>query len=57
MKKNGEVDEWVYKAEEDFETARVMVARRGRGAPDNVCFCAQQCAEKYVKALLTLHEI
>jgi HEPN domain-containing protein len=45
-------DEWVAKAEGDFATAGREV--RARKAPnyDAVCFHAQQCAEKYLKALL-----
>jgi len=43
--------EWVQKAEEDWEAAN----RLGRGKKplySLVCFHAQQCAEKYVKAVL-----
>ena len=44
--------EWVGKAEGDFAT--VERETRARKAPnyDGVCFHAQQCAEKYLKALL-----
>jgi HEPN domain-containing protein len=44
--------EWVEKAEGDFATASREI--RVRKAPnfDAVCFHAQQCAEKYLKALL-----
>lgn len=44
--------EWVDKAEGDFATASREI--RVRKAPnfDAVCFHAQQCAEKYLKALL-----
>ena len=48
--------EWVEKAEEDFR-----VARREQGAKpaayNAVCFHAQQCVEKYLKALLQEHEL
>ena len=54
MKSSGEVAEWVYKAEGDYETARLLVNRKSKGAPDNVCFHSQQCAEKYLKGYLTL---
>ena len=49
---NPAVDEWVSKAEGDFATAGREL--RARKAPnyDAVCFHAQQCAEKYLKALL-----
>lgn len=44
--------EWVSKAEGDFATAAREL--RARKAPnyDAVCFHAQQCAEKYLKAIL-----
>ena len=44
--------EWVAKAEGDFLTAgRELRARRSPNY-DAVCFHAQQCAEKYLKAVL-----
>lgn len=53
---NPAVDEWVSKAEGDFVTAGREV--RARKAPnyDAVCFHAQQCAEKYLKAVLQENE-
>ena len=44
--------EWVAKAEGDFTTA--LREYRARKSPnyDAACFHAQQCAEKYLKALL-----
>ena len=44
--------EWVSKAEGDFATA--VRERRVRKSPnyDAACFHAQQCVEKYLKALL-----
>ncbi len=44
--------EWVAKAEGDFTTA--LREYRARKSPnyDATCFHAQQCAEKYLKALL-----
>ena len=44
--------EWIQKAEGDLATARREL--RARTAPnyDAACFHAQQCAEKYLKALL-----
>jgi len=44
--------EWVEKAEADFATA--MRESRARKFPnfDAVCFHAQQCVEKYLKAIL-----
>jgi HEPN domain-containing protein len=49
---NPVVAEWISKAEGDFVTAGREL--RARKAPnyDAVCFHAQQCAEKYLKAIL-----
>ncbi|MBM4249707.1 MAG: HEPN domain-containing protein [Euryarchaeota archaeon] len=48
---------WVRSAEDDFLTARNMLAL-GRRCPCAVVgFHSQQCAEKYMKAMLTLHSI
>jgi HEPN domain-containing protein len=42
---------WAASAEEDFVLARTAV-RRKQPLASGACFHAQQCAEKYVKALL-----
>ena len=48
------VREWIAKAENDLKTA-AHTLKLGPGCPtDTVCFHAQQCAEKYVKAVLVL---
>jgi len=54
---NGVVSEWMEKAEGDFRTAEREM--RARKAPnyDAVCFHAQQCAEKYLKAFLVHRQI
>ncbi len=44
--------EWVAKAEGDYATARREPRARRQPNFDAVCFHAQQCAEKYLKALL-----
>lgn len=44
--------EWVAKAEGDFATARRELRSRAQPNFDAACFHAQQCAEKYVKAVL-----
>ena len=51
------VAEWVEKAESDYRTAEREVRVRKGPSYDAVCFHAQQCAEKYLKALLVHHQI
>jgi len=46
------VPEWVEKAEEDFTVAQRELRARKNPGYNAVCFHAQQCAEKYLKALL-----
>lgn len=54
---NSIMDEWVEKAEGDFRTAEREARVRKGPNYDAVCFHAQQCAEKYLKAFLTQHQI
>jgi len=49
---NGTVEEWVEKAEADLATARRESAAQDAPNHDAVCFHAQQCVEKLMKALL-----
>ena len=49
---NPAVAEWVSKAEGDFLTAGRELRARKSPNYDAVCFHAQQCAEKYLKAVL-----
>ena len=44
--------EWVLKAEGDFATAERELSVKTNPTYDAVCFHAQQCAEKYLKARL-----
>lgn len=44
--------EWVFKAEEDFRSAEILMYASETPVPDYVCFHCQQCAEKYLKAYL-----
>jgi HEPN domain-containing protein len=44
--------EWISKAEGDFATVEREARARKRPNYDGLCFHAQQCAEKYLKALL-----
>ena len=49
---NAVLKEWIAKAEGDFATATRELAATEQPNYDAVCFHAQQCAEKYLKALL-----
>lgn len=51
------VGEWVGKAEGDLTNAAHALKLGARCPADTVCFHAQQCVEKYLKALLTLRGI
>ncbi len=44
--------EWIEKAEKDFATASRELRVRKIPNYDAVCFHSQQCAEKYLKAIL-----
>jgi HEPN domain-containing protein len=44
--------DWIAKAEEDFAAAVVLARPRKKPLWSPVCFHAQQCAEKYLKAKL-----
>lgn len=44
--------EWITKAEEDFAAAVLLARPRKKPLWSPVCFHAQQCAEKYLKARL-----
>jgi HEPN domain-containing protein len=46
------VADWVEKAEGNYTSALVLLRQRTRQVPDVVCNQCQQCAEKYLKALL-----
>ena len=51
------VHEWVIKAENDLRAAS-HILKLGEECPtDTVCFHAQQCVEKYLKAFLVLEGI
>ena len=54
---NDILDEWIWKAEEDYR-AVIRLSRHSQNPTHNIaCFCCQQCAEKYMKALLVFHKI
>ena len=50
------LEEWISKAEEDYEAALDLIRRRRRPLPNSVCFHGQQCAEKYLKSYLIYRE-
>lgn len=49
--------EWIRKAEEDYEVALILVRKRKRPTPSTVGFHCQQCAEKYLKAFLVKRDV
>ena len=49
--------EWISKAEGDYRSAEVLLYQIEIPEIDTACFHCQQCAEKYVKAFLTEHDI
>ena len=49
--------EWVEKAESDYRAAEREMRVRKEPSYDVVCFHAQQCAEKYLKAALLEHQL
>jgi hypothetical protein len=46
---------WVAKAEADLACAARLLKEREQWATEVICFHAQQCVEKYLKALLVLN--
>ena len=48
---------WIKKAENDLITAKHSLTISPEPPFDTICFHAQQCAEKYLKAFLTYYEI
>src|SRR5947208_2628045 len=49
---SGTVKEWIAKAEGDFEAGNTLMRARKHPSYDAVCFHAQQCVEKLMKAVL-----
>jgi HEPN domain len=49
------VDQWIVKAEHDLTTARHTLTLKEECPFHTICFHSQQCAEKYLKALLIFH--
>jgi HEPN domain-containing protein len=50
-----ELKSWLAHAEDDYESARLLIRRR-KPLLYSSCFHAQQCAEKYLKALLVFKD-
>ncbi len=51
------LEEWVKKAEDNYISALALARQRKHRVPDVVCSQCQQCAEKYLKALLVRHNV
>lgn len=51
------VEKWVERAEEDLITAEYVLQMEEHCPFTTVCFHAQQCAEKYLKAYLSLKDL
>ena len=49
--------EWIFKAEEDFDSANLLMYAGDAPISDYVCFHCQQRAEKYLKAYLQEHDV
>lgn len=49
--------QWVEKAEHDLRNAEHTLTLKEDCPFDTVCFHAQQCVEKYLKALLLVHSV
>jgi HEPN domain-containing protein len=54
---NATIREWIDKAEADLATARRELVASDFPNYDAVCFHAQQCVEKYIKAFLVYKDI
>ncbi len=51
-----ELKSWIANAEEDFDATKALM-RLKKPLLAGACFHAQQCAEKYLKALLILKDV
>ena len=54
---NEELNEWIGKAEGDYFSALREHRARKHVNNDSACFHAQQCVEKYLKAVLVNHGV
>ena len=46
------IKQWIEKAENDFRNAEHTLLMKENYPYETICFHAQQCVEKYIKALL-----
>ena len=51
------VEDWVEKAEGNYISALALTKERHKSVTDVICNQCQQCAKKYLKALLVRHGI
>jgi hypothetical protein len=51
------INQWIGKAEEDYKNAEYTLTLEQDCPVSTVCFHSQQCAEKYLKALLICHSL
>jgi len=56
MTEISELKSWITYAEEDYKAAKTLLGLK-KPLLSAVCFHAQQCAEKYLKALLILKDV
>ncbi len=49
------IQEWIAKAEQDYQTILILSRQRKKILPDIMCYHAHQCVEKYLKGLLAKH--
>ena len=55
---NGEyVEEWIAKAEIDYDGAIILARQRRKFLPELLCWTSQQCVEKYFRAFLVRHRV
>jgi HEPN domain-containing protein len=52
-----EIRRWIEKAENDFRNAEYVMTMPENCPFDTVCYHVQQCAEKYLKAVLLYHNV
>lgn len=54
--KNADIQNWIIKAENDLKASRDLINSENP-VTDSICFHAQQCVEKYLKAYLIYNGI